>query len=127
MKRNNPISVYVEKRYPIEHIGLIEDFFEQANRFPGADWQKFSSSRGSGYRQGRQLALTLDYESDSLEVKAYIEESESEVVVSIGNSGFPFEPMLAKSRYEDIANKLNRHVQRGNAEQDAQPDAFGAG
>jgi len=111
MQKSNPISVYIERRFPKSQRPLVESFFQHSNRFPCAAWKPFGNSRGHGYKKGKQVCLTLDYNSDSLEVKAYLEEDGQNVIVSIGNSGFPFEPLMAKARYEEIANKLTSYVQ----------------
>jgi hypothetical protein len=98
MKANNPVSVYIVRTLPSDSRGVLKSYFEESNRLGESAWVEFSSARGSGYKQGKQVAFTFAYESNSLEVKVWIEEADDGVVISVGNSGFPFEPMLAKKR-----------------------------
>ena len=111
LKSNNPLSVYIENKFPVESLGLIHSFFSESNEIGESGWAKFASKDKSGYKRGKQVALSLDYDSNSLEVKAWIEEGSSEIIVSVGNSGFPFEPMLAKKRFQKIADQLSDYVQ----------------
>lgn len=110
MKVNSPNRVYIEKRFPLHFEKAVHKFFEEYNRLAEREWSKKSEQSKVIYKMGKQVVLTFDYESNSAEVKAIVEVINNEVVVSVGNSGFPFEPLLSRPRYQTIADKIESFV-----------------
>jgi len=52
------------------------------------------------YKRGAPLALEFNYNSEAIEIQVILEKLGNELEISVGNWGFPFEPLLMKRRFE---------------------------
>ncbi|MDP0490677.1 MAG: hypothetical protein Q7Q71_06480 [Verrucomicrobiota bacterium JB023] len=87
---------------------LVERFEIKANPFE-RDWRrKDKSSDRIEFKKGRGVSLTFDYSNSNLEVQVIFEfdEQKNEIVISAGNWGFPFEPLLSKKRYLKLLDSI---------------------
>lgn len=51
------------------------------------------------YKRGAPFALEFDYGSEAIEVQVILERLGDNLIISVGNWGFPFEPLLMKRRF----------------------------
>ena len=63
------------------------------------------------YKRGAGLALEFNYNSEAPEMQVIIENIGNDLQISVGNWGFPFEPLLMKKRFqrnlERIVNQIS--------------------
>lgn len=52
------------------------------------------------YKRGTAIALEFNYDSEAIEMQVILESSGNELTVTVGNWGFPFEPLMMKSRFK---------------------------
>ena len=91
---------------------VISDFESKAN-FLEADWQRSNKTFDKViFKKGKSIALTFDYSKPDLEVQAVFkfDPDKNEIIVSVGNWGFPFEPLLSKKRYTEILEKIKGSI-----------------
>lgn len=92
-----------------ENPGVLE----KASPYREEEWKKGTVEPGRAvYSKGESIVFMFNYTSPTLEVKAILEHSEPErlVTLSIGNSGFPFEPLMAKPRYQALLKKIDKFI-----------------
>ena len=108
-------SCYVSNTYRGDQRAFqrIQQYFEDAGRYTEEKWrQKKTDDTKAVYAKGKKVALSFDYQSPALEVRSIIDYSEPDgtIMVSVGNSGFPFEARLAKPRFQALLNKIDAYI-----------------
>lgn len=108
-------SCYVSNTYRgnQEAFQRIQQYFEDAGRYTEEKWrQKKTDHTTAVYAKGQKVALTFDFQSPVLEVRSIIDYSEPDgtIMVSVGNSGFPFEARLARPRFQALLNKIDAYI-----------------
>ena len=115
MKLKEIVSCYLTKSYKCDRAtyGEIVDLFEEkANTFED-DWRKHTKSDDKVvFKKGAAIALTFHYSRPIAEVQVFFEydEQSEEMKLSVGNSGFPFEPLLSKKRYLVLLEKIHSFI-----------------
>ncbi|MHA7879226.1 MAG: hypothetical protein ACX931_05530 [Saccharospirillum sp.] len=65
------------------------------------------------YKRGAPIALEFNYDSEAIEVQVILERAGDQLKISVGNWGFPFEPLMMKGRFErtvvGIAAEITDH------------------
>ena len=79
---------------PSDMKGLRESFV--ANGFI----EKEISPSKFLYKRGASLALEFNYDSEAIEMQVILEKSGKDLRISVGNWGFPFEPLMMKRRFQ---------------------------
>lgn len=51
------------------------------------------------YKRGASVALEFNYRSEAIEMQVILEKIGDRLKISVGNWGFPFEPLLMKPRF----------------------------
>jgi len=119
MKLKEIISCYVTRTYRCDRAGfqeLTRKFQQRGNSFE-QDWRKQQESAGKVvFQKGAVVALS-SYSGPALQVRVVFEHDErtGQMTVSVGNSGFPFEPLLSKTRYAQLSASIHRFVQEQDA------------
>jgi len=91
----------------------IQHYFQDAKRYTEEKWKQGKNDDTKAvFSKGKSLAFTFDYGSSVLEVRSIVDYSENDeqIIVSVGNSGFPFEAQLAKPRYQELLNKIDTWI-----------------
>lgn len=115
MKLKEIVSCYLSKVYLCtsdEFLQTLSAFERSAGRFEG-NWKQVQiSDTKTIYKKGSQVCLTFDYSGSKLEVQVHFEyiEETGYMKVSVGNTGFPFEPLLSKSRYSKLLEELHEFI-----------------
>jgi len=108
-------SCYVSTTYrgDKEAFERIQQYFKDDGRATENQWKKRNADDTKAvFTAGKSFLFTFDYESSALEVRSIVAYSEADgtITVSVGNSGFPFEPLLSKPRYEKLLEKVNAFI-----------------
>ena len=111
----NPIEIvwcYVSKTIPFsgEIEALRNSFLEN-----GFSEKEITLNKWK-YTRGASLGLDFKYsKSEAMQVQVVVEFSNGELNISVGNWGFPFEPLLMKKRFirtlERISNEVSNNGQ----------------
>ena len=115
MKLKEIVSCYLTKAYDCDKETfdeVVSLFSDHANTFE-ADWRKFTKSEDKVvFEKGSSVALTFDYSGAKLEVQVIFEYNaeERQMKLSVGNWGFPFEPLMSKTRYLDLLENIHTFV-----------------
>ena len=96
MKIKEIICCYVSDTVvaPLDMKRLRESFI--ANGFK----EKEISPSKFKYKRGASLALEFNYDSEAIEMQVMLEKVGKDLCVSVGNWGFPFEPLMMKRRFQ---------------------------
>ena len=127
MKLKEIVSCFLSKVYlctPEEFTQTISSFEKYASSFEGG-WKEVQISENKTiFKKGSEIALTFDYSGTKLEVQVHFEyiEEAGYMKVSVGNTGFPFEPLLSKSRYSQLLEELHEFIHTECALDLANPD-----
>jgi hypothetical protein len=99
-------SVYIAKDYSGSQCYQIVDEYLQTQ-----GWGRTVESEKIVYIKGENIQLTIDYESEGLEVQIHLEKMEGDTFeVSVGNWGMVGEIHLMKSRFERLSSKLDEKI-----------------
>jgi len=115
MKLKEIVSCYLTKTYGCDKTTfdeVVSIFHEQANTFE-ADWRRFTKTDDKVvFKKGASVALTFDYSGSKLEVQVIFEydQDERQLKLSVGNWGFPFEPLMSKTRYLELLESIHSFV-----------------
>jgi len=101
------VHCYVSDTVPVPtDMKTLRDSFI-ANGFN----EKVISQNKYLFKRGAALALEFNYNSDAIEMQVILEKKENHLKISVGNWGFPFEPLLMKNRFqsnlEAIVEQIN--------------------
>lgn len=106
------IYCYVNKTIPFtgDFSRLRESFIEGGFKETRVSENKWKYTRGAG------LALEFNYNSEAIQMQVFLERPNQEsLTISIGNWGFPFEPLLMKKRFiknlHQIVTDISTHQQ----------------
>ncbi len=115
MKLKEIVSCYLTKTYKSDRETfeeLVSLFQDKSNTFE-EDWQKFTKSEDRViFKKGTPVSLTFDYSGAKLEVQVIFEfnEQENHMKLSVGNWGFPFEPLMSKNRYLQLLESIHGFI-----------------
>ncbi len=101
------VSCYVKETIPFsgDLEALVESFEQNGFRAKKIGDRKWKLKRGAA------LAATFQYDSEALEMKVYLEQNENGFLqIRVGNSGFPFEPLLMKKRFIRNLDRYTREI-----------------
>ncbi|MEH6596695.1 MAG: hypothetical protein V7736_14240 [Colwellia polaris] len=62
--------------------------------------EKEINSNKWSYKRGAALAFEFNYSSEAIEMEVILEVIGNQLRISVGNWGFPFEPLLMKKRFK---------------------------
>ena len=89
------VYCYVSKTIP-----MPDDFSKLRKSFVRNEFsEKELNTTKWLYKRGAALALEFNYGSDSIEMQVILEHVDGELKISVGNWGFPFEPLMMKKRF----------------------------
>jgi len=109
------LSCYVSKSYKCdkEIFQKAQAYFESAYKYAEESWKrKTISDTKVVFTKGSGIILTFNYSRNTgLQVKTVLEYDESSKILKmkVGNSGFPFEPLLSKKRYENLIELIHSY------------------
>lgn len=112
MKLKEIVSCYLTKCYHCDRAtydALVQMFEDRSNVFE-EDWEKrVKSDTKVVFKKRAPVALTFDYSGEKLEVQVVFEydDQKHEMKLSVGNWGFPFEPLISKKRYLELVEKIH--------------------
>ena len=115
MKLKEIVSCYLTKTYECDKetfVEVIALFHGHANTLE-ADWRKYTKSADKVvFKKGPSVALTFDYSGPKGEVQAVFEydPDERRLKLSVGNWGFPFEPLMSKKRYRKLLENIHSFI-----------------
>lgn len=115
MKLKEIVSCYLTKTYDCDKDSFDEVvalFHDHANTFE-ADWRKFTKSEDKVvFKKGSSVSLTFDYSGTKLEVQVIFEHDpeQGQMKLSVGNWGFPFEPLMSKTRYLELLENIHSFI-----------------
>ena len=115
MRLKEIVSCYLTKSYRCNRAtydALIQMFERKSSSF-GQNWKKQVKSAGKVlFKTGAPVALTFDYSGSKLEVQVIFEydDGKDQMKLSVGNWGFPFEPLLSKKRYSEMLAKIHGFI-----------------
>lgn len=52
------------------------------------------------YKRGAAFSLVFNYNSEVMEMQVILEKIDNQLQISVGNWGFPFEPLMMKKRFQ---------------------------
>lgn len=101
------VHCYVSKTTPIP-----SDMDALRASFVGNGFREKTLKEGKWlYKRGAPLALEFDYNSEAIEMQVILEKLGNELKISVGNWGFPFEPLLMKQRFERNLSVIARQIE----------------
>ena len=106
MKLKEIVSCYVSKRVPKPHDmqqlrqSFVDNGFSEKEVSP-QEWL---------YKRGAPIALEFDYSSEAIEIQVILKDLGEALDVSVGNWGFPFEPLMSKKRYQATLEKVVQEI-----------------
>ncbi len=53
------------------------------------------------YKRGAAIALEFNYESEAIQMQVVLEQINDSLKISVGNWGFPFEPLMMKNALKE--------------------------
>jgi hypothetical protein len=82
-------------------IGFYGDINELESKFINAGFTRLKLNGDKlVLTRGDSIVPTFDYDSEAIEMRVIIEKIGNEQLkISVGNSGFPFEPLLMKKKF----------------------------
>jgi len=93
--------------YVSETIPMPNDFVKlQASFVNNCFTEKEINSNKWSYKRGAALAFEFNYSSEAIEMEVILEVVENQLRISVGNWGFPFEPLLMKKRFKKNLNTI---------------------
>lgn len=99
-------GVYVTKDYSGSQCYQIVDEYLQSQ-----GWEREVESGKIVFIKGQSIKLTLDYDSEGLEVQIHLEKKQGDdFEVSVGNWGMVGEIHMLKDRFERISSKLDKEI-----------------
>lgn len=115
MRLKEIVSCYVTKSYDCRRPDFEEmlRLFEARGNVFEKDWKRVPKSDNRViFLKGAPIDLTFDYTATHLEVQVIFEfeEERSRLKLSVGDTGFPFEPLLAKKRYVRLLEGIDRFL-----------------
>ena len=106
MKLKEIVSVWVERPLPMkaERAEIEESLLE-------AGFVRMRPKNGvSRFKRGSSVG-GFDYDGEGLEVQLRLSEmDDGRLRVAVGNSGFPFEPLMMKPRFKRLADRIQSEV-----------------
>ena len=115
MKLKEIISCYSAKVYECERSTFdksVSVFQDHANPFEN-DWRESTKLNDKViFKKGASICPTFTYSGPILEVKAIFkfDSTKQLMTVSVGNSGFPFEPLMSKQRYISLMENIHKFL-----------------
>lgn len=108
VKLKEILSCYVSERVPKPRdlVRLRQSFID--NGFSETE----VSSQEWRYKRGAPVALEFDYNSEAIEIQILLKDLGETLLVSVGNWGFPFEPLMSKKRYQATLARVVREIDR---------------
>lgn len=106
MKLKEIVHCYVSERIPKPRDltrlrqSFIDNGFSESEVNP-KKWR---------FKRGAPVALEFDYNSEVIEIQVILEDLDDALVVSVGNWGFPFEPLMSKKRYEATLERVVQQI-----------------
>ncbi|MCP4489408.1 MAG: hypothetical protein GY820_19165 [Gammaproteobacteria bacterium] len=64
------------------------------------------------YKRGAALALEFNYNSEAIEMQVILESVGNKLRVSVGNWGFPFEPLMMKKRFQKNLDEITNQISK---------------
>jgi len=90
------VYCYVDKT-----ISIPEDMTSLRKSFTGNGFvEKELSQNRWLFKRGAAFALEFDYNSEAIQMQVILEIVDGKLKVSVGNWGFPFEPLMMKKRFQ---------------------------
>jgi len=103
------ISCYEEKTIPLKEDNvdeLIDSFVKN-----GFTAKKLSDTRYV-FKRGAQFAFNFNYSSDSMAMNVFLDFlPDRKLKIKVGNSGFPFEPLLMRKRFQKNLERYAKEIQ----------------
>ena len=115
MRLKEVVSCYLTKNYACNkatYDEVVALFHDHANTFE-QDWQRFTESEDKVvFKKGASVALTFDYSGSELEVQVIFEydSNAQQLMLSVGNWGFPFEALMSKTRYLELLENIHSFI-----------------
>jgi hypothetical protein len=110
------VCCYVSKIVP-----MPDDFSKLRESFIRNEFsEKEITATKWTYKRGAGLALEFNYDSESNEMHVVLEHIDDQLKISVGNWGFPFEPLLMKKRFQKNLELLVSQITQ-NGELDYAP------
>lgn len=108
-------SSYVSRTYHGDRQAFerLQTYFADAARYTEEAWEQVRDDESEAvFKKGTEVALTFDYRSPTLEVRALInfDADEETITVTVGNRGFPGEVHLARARYQTLLDKIDGYI-----------------
>lgn len=108
-------SSYVSKTYRGDRKAFeaIQAYFAEAARTTEEAWEQVSDEEAEAvFKKGKEVALTFDYRSPTLEVRSIVgyDADDQTITVTVGNHGFPGEVHLARTRYQTLLDKIDAYI-----------------
>ncbi|NQZ58276.1 MAG: hypothetical protein HRT88_12525 [Lentisphaeraceae bacterium] len=94
---------------------IVALFCDHANAFE-TDWRKFTKSeQKTVFKKGAAVSFGFDYSGSKMEVQVIFEHDRQneKLRLSVGNWGFPFEPLLSKGRYTKLFDQIHAFISEG--------------
>ena len=120
MKLGEIVSCFVSSSYrcaPEQFGQLVAAFEERANPFE-RDWRRVEeTAKRVVFKKGAAVSATADYDGPVAEVQAVFEldTDQKTLTLTVGNRGFPFEPLLAKKRYQRLLERIGQFLEASGA------------
>ena len=99
-------NLYITKDYSGSQCYQIVDEYLQSQ-----GWERNVESEKIVFIKGQSIKLTLDYDSEGLEVQVHLQQKKDGAFdVSVGNFGMVGELSQMKNRFERISSKLDEKI-----------------
>ena len=117
MKLKEFVSCYQTKTYACDRVSFkqVVSAFQKQAKMARKPWKKIIKSDDKVlFKQGCPVGLTFNYSGDHLEIQAIFEfdEKRQQMTLSVGNWGFPPEPLLSKRRYIKKLGEISHFVEQ---------------
>lgn len=100
------VYCYVSKEVPMQ-----QDMVTLRTSFIESGFKEISSTENRFvFKRGASLALEFDYNSEAIEMQVILEKLENSLKISVGNWGFPFEPLLMKKRFQKNLESISEQI-----------------
>jgi len=97
--------------YVSETISMPEDLPRLRESFTKNGFsEKEINPRKWLYKRGAAIGLEFNYDSEAIQMQVVLEEIDDSLKVSVGNWGFPFEPLMMKKRFKKNLAKIVNQI-----------------